>query len=149
MKGQSELQTRPSNLGEFIARIVFYCLLVFIIISGAINFLFKVWKHILSFVTGLIIDKVDIHIQELSTFSDTDEKRRLHAILLLEKLNDIRAIDPLICVLQNDPVPINRATAAAALSKYNDERAFKALIEALRDEDSWVRHRVVESLKLT
>ncbi|MFX1255681.1 MAG: HEAT repeat domain-containing protein [Promethearchaeota archaeon] len=100
-------------------------------------------------VTAHIIDKVDLYIQELSEFSESNENNRLQAIKLLEKINDYRVIDPLIRVLQNDPIPLNRRTAAKALSKYNSDRVFRALITALSDEDSWVRQQIVEELKET
>ncbi len=149
MKFHSKSETTTRTLGDLIARVIFFWLFLVIIFSNAISFIILIWKRVLNMVTFRIIDKVDLYIQELSEFSESNENNRLQAIKLLEKLNDHRVIDPLIRVLQNDPMPLNRRTAAKVLSKYNNDRVFGAFITALKDEDSWVRQQIVEGLKET
>ncbi|MFX0066126.1 MAG: HEAT repeat domain-containing protein [Candidatus Hermodarchaeota archaeon] len=149
MKFHSKSKTTTRSLGDLIARIILFCLFLFFIFSSVISFIILIWKRFLNTVTARIIDKVDLYIQELSEFSESNENNRLQAIRLLEKINDHRVIDPLIRVLENDPIPLNRRTAAKALSKYNNDRVFRALITALSDEDSWVRQQIIEELKET
>ncbi len=64
---------------------------------------------------------------------------RQKTIWVLWKIGDLRAVDPLIAALHDDPNAKTRRYAAWALGQLRDDRAIPDLIRALGDENDRVR----------
>jgi HEAT repeat protein len=63
----------------------------------------------------------------------------------LEKIGDVRAIDPLITLLKDDDV-IVRSKAARVLGKIGNTQVIEPLFAALKDKDDYVRATAAEAL---
>lgn len=88
-------------------------------------------------------DEVDRRIAELKS---SDPKVRQAAVDALEKLNDARAIEPLVAVaLKDNDFDVN-FKASSALSHIKNSRVLDLLLAALKDTDSHVRKNALESL---
>jgi HEAT repeat protein len=61
-------------------------------------------------------------------------------------MRDARSSEPLLNILQNDPVAEIRKAAALSLSKFKMPRVVKMLLEAWHDEDHEVRAMAAKSL---
>lgn len=87
-------------------------------------------------------DDIDDLAKELSSSS---EKARLSATVTLARLDDKRALKPLVVALR-DPSPRVRAIAAAGLGKLEHKAAFAALKNASTDDtDATVRSKAREA----
>lgn len=84
-------------------------------------------------------------IQQLQ---NKDEKIRSQAALSLGWIGDETAIGSLILSLQKDSSSKVRANAAMSLGQLNNDNTIKPLINALNDQDSYVRGMIVYSLGL-
>ena len=73
------------------------------------------------------------------------DKARIAAAVSLGRLNDQRAIKPLLAALK-DPNRVVRAVAATALGKLGDPGALPLLQRATKDHDNMVRKRAVEAI---
>lgn len=80
--------------------------------------------------------------------NDSEPDVRYNAILSLGNLGDLRAFETLVNILENDSEEKgkNRAAAANALTKLEDERVVEPLINALEDPDQQVRVNAVSML---
>ncbi len=74
-----------------------------------------------------------------------DDEVREEAVRALGELNDRRAVEPLISIL-NDENRYIRREAAKSLGRIGDERAIPPLISALKDEDRYGREGAAEGL---
>ena len=95
-----------------------------------------------AFVMPAVADDVNIWIQDLK---DPIPAVREAAAEALVRLNDTRAVGPLILALDDDDFRV-RQNAAVSLGKLNDLRAVDPLIQALKDEDLGVRVYAAVSL---
>lgn len=68
---------------------------------------------------------------------------RIDASIALSKMKDVRAVDPLIQIL-NDEDPEVRSSAAIILGDIGDKKAVEPLIQALKDTEA--RTRAVTAL---
>jgi HEAT repeat protein len=71
---------------------------------------------------------------------------RQQLVEILGHLIDARSSEPLLNILQNDPVAEIRKAAALSLSKFKMPRVVKMLLEAWHDEDHEVRAMAAKSL---
>lgn len=67
-------------------------------------------------------------------------------IAIIQRLQASGDVEALIRLLRQDPRVLVRAAAAMALAKFREERVYKALVEALHDQDKWVRMGVIGAL---
>jgi HEAT repeat protein/DNA polymerase III delta prime subunit len=74
----------------------------------------------------------------LATLQHQDEAVRHGAALVLAKISDPRAVEPLMLSLRNGATGL-RKLSALALGQIGDPRANPELIMALQDSDKWVR----------
>jgi HEAT repeat protein len=77
----------------------------------------------------------------VAALHDKDENIRKQAVIILGRIQDPDAIDPLITMLAH-PDWFTRLTAAAALEKIGDERGREAIKLLLKDPDLVVKMRV-------
>jgi HEAT repeat protein len=77
----------------------------------------------------------------VAALRDKDENVRKQAVIVLGRIQDPDAIDPLITMLAH-PDWFTRLTAAAALEKIGDERGREAIKPLLKDPDLVVKMRV-------
>jgi hypothetical protein len=82
-----------------------------------------------------------------SEIVDSEEKMGIRqlAAQILGELGDLRAVEPLICAL-NDKYFMTRIAAAMSLGQLRDERAVQPLINVLQDSDEDVRRAAAGSL---
>jgi HEAT repeat protein len=71
---------------------------------------------------------------------------RLGAIEALSMIRDIRAREPLIRVLNQDPMTEVRWAAALALGEIGSQEAIPPLVRLLRDENRYIRYGAAEAL---
>lgn len=88
-------------------------------------------------------DKVDRLSKTLAT--SEHHKARIGAAVSLGRLQDERALEPLVKALEDDNNVV-RAVAAAALGRLGDKRALPALKKATKDDDELVRKRATEAV---
>jgi hypothetical protein len=88
-------------------------------------------------------------VAELSAQLDGErtEKERIAAVTALGRLNDKKALKPLVGALRDKSATV-RAVAALALGKLGHRAALPALREAQSDDDSLVRKRAKEAVTL-
>jgi len=88
-------------------------------------------------------------VAELSAQLDDgrSEKERIAAVTALGRLNDKKALKPLVGALRDKSATV-RAVAALALGKLGHRAALPALREASSDDDSLVRKRAKEAVTL-
>lgn len=88
-------------------------------------------------------------VAELSAQLDDErtEKERIAAVTALGRLNDKKALKPLVGALRDKSATV-RAVAALALGKLGHRAALPALREAQSDDDSLVRKRAKEAVTL-
>lgn len=89
------------------------------------------------------MDEVDRCIKDLQS---QDSTIREAAAAAVGDLNDTRAVEPLIKVLQEDKDSDVRGAAAISLGRIKDIRALDPLLEALQDKDSLVRSSAANGL---
>ena len=87
-------------------------------------------------------DKSDIFLRDLSA---NDPETRKGAASMLGDFIDVRAVEPLIGLLQDERFDV-RIAAASSLAVYKDGRAIEPLISALNDPDIYVRVAVIRTL---
>ncbi len=78
---------------------------------------------------------------------DKNSQNRLHAAAALGKLDDIRAVEPLMRCLRDPDVRVRRS-AVASLGLINKQECVNPLIMALKDEDASVRTDAIKHLSL-
>jgi HEAT repeat protein len=71
---------------------------------------------------------------------------RLGAIEALSAIQDERAVEPLIRVLNHDPLSEVRWAAALALGEIGSPEAIPALVRLLRDDNRYIRYGAAEAL---
>ncbi len=81
----------------------------------------------------------------LATLQHEDEAIRHGAALVLAKISDPRAVEPLMLALRNDGTGL-RKLSALALGQIGDPRAIPELVIALQDNDKWVRSEAAIAL---
>lgn len=88
-------------------------------------------------------------VAELSAQLDGErtEKERIAAVTALGRLNDKKALKPLVGALRDKSATV-RAVAALSLGKLGHRAALPALREASNDDDSLVRKRAKEAVTL-
>ncbi len=101
-------------------------------------------RHIATGVLGGLSEAAVLPAIELLSSEDATVRRM--AVFPLGRLEDLRALDPLINTLKFDPDAEARAGAVYSLSTLKDAKAFEPLIAALKDPDRDVRFRVVGAL---
>ena len=90
-----------------------------------------------------LADEID---QLAKTMSSSSEKARLSAVVALARLEDKRALKPLVAALR-DPSSKVRAVAAAGLGKLKHKASFAALKNASTDDtDATVRGTAREAV---
>jgi HEAT repeat protein len=84
----------------------------------------------------------------VAALRDEHSKARRYAAVVLGLLEDPRAVEPLVAVVQQDPSAEVRAAAAAALGAVHDSRAIGPLIAVLQNpsEPAEVRANAAEAL---
>ncbi len=112
------------------------------------------WWAILGVViAGLMIGQVPAHagdrIAELSAQLDAkkSEKERIAAVTALGRLNDKKALKPLVAAMKDKSATV-RAVAALALGKLGHKAALPALRDASNDGDPLVSKRAKEAVVL-
>jgi len=92
-------------------------------------------------------DEIDARVAELSAQLDSEhtDKERIAAVTGLGRLNDKKAMKPLVVALR-DKNPTVRAVAALSLGKLGHRAALPALREACGDEDALVKKRAREAV---
>lgn len=73
-------------------------------------------------------------------------KRRSAAAAVLGEIREIKAVEPLIVLLQTDPDDNVRSSAAFALGEMGDKRALVALTNALNDPHEFTRAQASRAL---
>lgn len=112
------------------------CLLHLLIPSG---------KRYYRFIHLLLRDYFAYHAA-LEELKASHQERRKKAVHALKKLDDARAIEPLLTAL-DDPELLVRYNAAEAMRQLGGERAVEALLSALHDNpDPYVRRSAVRGL---
>ena len=81
----------------------------------------------------------------IEALGHSDRVFRQFAAVVLGKIKDPRAVEPLITALQDADSGV-RGKAAVALGKIGDPRAVEPLITALKDADNSVRTKAAEAL---
>jgi HEAT repeats len=84
-------------------------------------------------------------LADLARLNDSDSSVRREAAIALGKLNDAKAVEPLIACL-NDPESSVRSVAADALGDLKDTKAVEPLIAHLKDSNSIVRFAAADAL---
>lgn len=107
---------------------------------------------LLAIVLGLatpVVHADNDRVAELSAQLDGErtEKERIAAVTALGRLNDKKALKPLVGALRDKSATV-RAIAALALGKLGHRAALPALREAQGDDDSLVRKRAKEAVTL-
>ena len=88
---------------------------------------------------------IDELIQKLKSGDDAE---RALAAQQLGTQRTLRATEPLIEALQNDPSPMVRKTAAQALGENGDRRALQPLLDALDESNLSLRESAIRALGL-
>src|SRR4051812_46129934 len=83
----------------------------------------------------------------LRALDDVDDEVRAKAATALGRLDDRRAVAPLLERLLTDPAPFVRARVAAALGQFGGPEVIDRLVQTLGDTAWWVRMRGVEALQ--
>lgn len=83
----------------------------------------------------------------LAAVNDKDSYVRTEACVVLGKLGNPKAIEPLAKVLKNDTFSDVRAAAADALGAFQDKKAAMALAASVESQDFLVAHSCLGSLK--
>lgn len=86
-----------------------------------------------------------VHTLSRTLVHAKDTKTRISAAVSLGRLNDTRALKPLVHALK-DKSRVVRAVAATALGHLGDDAALPALQQATRDSDRVVRKRATEAI---
>ena len=113
----------------------------------------EVWKCLIS--SALTLDfAVEDWVQTagdlgeialLQSLKGSSVEIRRRGIQILGKLGTLRAVEPLIAILQDEDHSVREQTVGA-LGEMRDPRAVEPLITALQDEDHWVRGQVARVL---
>ncbi len=83
----------------------------------------------------------------VKALKDKNSESRLHAAAALGKLDDVRAVMPLMGCLKDNDVRVRRS-AVASLGMINRPECVNPLIMALKDNDAYVRRDAVKYLSL-
>jgi HEAT repeat protein len=76
---------------------------------------------------------------------DVHSAVRINAVQVLGEMEDIRAVGPLVAVLQDADWHV-RESAVKALGEIKDTHAVEPLIAALKDQDGFVRNSAAKAL---
>jgi len=81
----------------------------------------------------------------LSMLKDPDEEIRERALMVLSWIPDPRSIKPLIEIVRNEESTLLRSSATSALGQMGNY-AVTTLIDALKDDNKYVRHAAAKAL---
>ncbi|MGM0568409.1 MAG: HEAT repeat domain-containing protein [Elusimicrobiota bacterium] len=92
-------------------------------------------------------EKVKEAVPELiDALSDEVPGVRINAIVALGEIEDERAVEPLMDILDEDKLPAARAMAAEALSGFEESRVKNNLLKAAENKDENIRISAMKSL---